>query len=134
MSNYTVRINFNDGTYDYDFPQAQSVADPKEGMKATVIQGARGDGSIIIPGGKKSQTIVVNGKLWAEDYKALISLINTLKSSITTDIATLKMTHLDPGEVVDWSYTVRRIGEIIFPSSLRTSTQEYTISFLVVSY
>ena len=132
--NYNVKINFNDSTYDYDFPQAQSIADPKEGMKATIIHGTRGDGAIVIPGGKKSQTITVQGKLWAEDYKALTTLMNTLKSSITTDIATLTMKHYEPGEVIDWAYTVRRIGEINFPPSLRTSIQEYSISFLVISY
>jgi len=134
MSDYSVTINFNDGTYNYDFLQVQDVSDPKEGMKATVIEGTRGNGSIVIPGGKKSQEITVTGKLWAENYHDLVSLMNTLKMSVTTDVATLTMKHFNGTWINDWQYTVRRITEINFPPSLRTSIQEYSVSFLVVSY
>ncbi len=138
---YTVRINFNDGVHNYDFPYVSQVEDPKEGMKAVVIEGNRGDGSIVIPGGKKSQTITVHGKLFDEDgYKDLTTLIQTMKNSVTTDVATLTMKHFDPDYsgggswINDWSYSVRRIEEIEFPESLRTGIQEYNIRFLVLSY
>ena len=110
------------------------ISDPKEGIKATVINGTRGDGSVIIPGGKRSQEIVIRGRLFEDDYKALTSAINTMKTSITTDVATLTLKHYDGGWQTDWSYTVRRISEISFPESFRTSAQEYEVRFLVLSY
>jgi len=131
---YTVVINFNDGTYNYDLPYVFSISDPKEGMKATIIEGTRGNGSIVIPGGKKSQEIVIKGKLVADDYKALTALMNTMRTSVTNDSATLTLKHNDSGWITDWSYTVRRINEITFPESFRIGSQEYEIRFLVLSY
>jgi len=130
-----VKINFNDGTYNYDLPVVFHISDPKEGMKATVIRGTRGDGSIIIPGGKKSQEIRVRGKLFADDYEALTSLMNEMKSKVTTNLATLTLKHKSGVSWVnDWAYTVRRIEEIRFPESLRTDIQEYEITFFVIAY
>jgi len=134
--NYTVKINFNDGTNDYDLPHVFHVTDPKEGMKATVIKGTRGDGSIVIPGGKSSQTITVRGNLFEGDgYASLTTAMVNLKSKITTDVATLTMKHLEGVSwITDWTYTVCRIDEVRFPRSLRTGKQEYQAEFLVLAY
>lgn len=132
--NVQVRVTFDDGTYNYTFPYTFHITDPKEGMKATVIGGGRGDGSIIIPGGKKSQEIVIRGKFGGSNYLEINTLITTMKQQVTTNIATLKLEHYDSGWVTDWSYQVRRIDEIRFPQSMRTSSQEYEATFLVVSY
>ena len=130
-----VRINFNDGTYDYNLLIIQSENGSNlAGRKDTIIEGIRADGAIIIPAGKKSQTITIRGILAGEDYMSITNLMNTMKISITTDVATLTMEHYDGGWIPDWSYTVRRIGEINFPESLRTSSQEYEVNFLVVAY
>ncbi len=133
---YTVVINFNDGTNDYDLPYVFHVSDPSEGMKATVIRGTRGDGSIVIPGGKKSQEIRVRGKLFDQDgYHDLIDLIDEMKEKVTTDQATLTLKHkVGVSWQTDWSYTVRRIEEIRFPESMRIGVQEYEIVFLVLAY
>jgi len=104
-------------------------------MKATVIGGTRGDGSLVIPGGKKSQEINVKGKLVAEGYKAITELMDALRTNITTDSATLTLQHnIGAGYVIDWSYTVRRIEEIRFPASKRTSSQDYEVGFLVTAF
>ena len=133
--NYTVRINFNDGINNYDFPNVFSISDPKEGMKATVIEGNRGDGSVVIPGGKKSQEIIIRGKLFdAEGYKDLTALMNDMRTKITTDLATLTMKHYDGGWVTDWTYSVRRINEIEFDESMRIGIQPYSIRFFVIAY
>lgn len=130
-----VKINFSDGTYDYDLPLVQSVSDPKEAMKATVIKGVRADGSLIIPGGKKSIEINVKGKIVEEGYKLITDAMNTMKTSITTDPATLTMKHnVGVGWVTDWSYTCRRIEEIRFPASKRTSSQDYETVFIVTNF
>jgi len=143
MASFTVKINFNDSTYDYDLPHVFAVFDSKEGMKATVIEGNRGDGSVIIPGGKRSQEIIIRGRLIDNDgYADIVTLMNEMRTKVTTNVATLTMKHLNPlygesGEeqyITDWSYTVRRINEIDFPESLRTFEQTYECRFLVISY
>jgi len=136
MASYTVVINFNDGTNNYDLPHVFRVSDPKEGMKATVIEGTRGDGAIVIPGGKKSQEITITGRLIDNDgYADLTTLINDMKSKVTTNQATLTLKHWTGSAWQnDWSYTVRRISEIDFPESLRIWEQEYSIGFLVIAY
>jgi hypothetical protein len=132
MQNFTVRLYFNS----YNLPLVYHISDPKEGMKATVIPGTRGDGVIVIPGGKRSQEITVKGYLVNHSgYESLTSDISTLKSSITTENATLTLQHYTGATwVSDWAYTVRRLDEIEFPESLRTDYQEYIIRFLVIAY
>ena len=136
MSSYTVVFNFNDGTYDFDLPHAYGISDPKEGIKAIVIDGNRADGAIIIPGGKKSQEITIRGRLFDSDgYADLTTLIEELKTKVTTDVATLTSKYWT-GTIWQntWQYTVRRITEINFPDSLRINEQSYEIKFLVISY
>ena len=137
--NYIVKLNFNDTINNYDFSYVFEVSDPQEGMKATVIKGTRGDGSIVIRGGKKSHEIMIKGKFIAEDngYKDLVDNMAEMRSKITNNVATLTMKHLEGvSYVVDWTYTVYRIEEIKFPISndLRTSSQEYEVIFYVTNY
>ena len=130
-----VRIIFNDGSGDYVLPYVYHVTDPTPGIKSTVIQGLRSSGSIVIPGGKKSHEIIVRGTLMADDYNALTTLINEMRTKVTTAPATLKLQHLSGVNWVDdWSYSCRRIEEIRFEQSLRTSSQKYEIIFYVTSY
>ena len=135
---YQVKFTFlssETGSVDYDFPLAFSISDPEPGMKATVIEGNRGSGSIVISGGKKSQEIIIRGKLFdADGYKALTTLINDMRTKITTDLATLTMKHYDGGWVNDWQRTVRRISEIEFDESMRVGIQPYSIRFLQVAF
>ena len=133
--NYQVKVNFNDGTYNYDLPHVFHVSDPQEGMKATIIRGVRGDGSIVIPGGKRSQQIRIRGNLFEDDYKDLTTAMNEMRTKVTTNTSTLTLKHKEGVSwVVDWSYSVRRIDEIDFPESLRTELQQYEITFLVLAY
>jgi hypothetical protein len=136
--NYEVVCNFNDGTNNYDLPHVQEIHDPNPGMKATVIHGTRGDGCLVIPGGKQSEELIIRGILFdADGYKDLTTLINEMKSKVTTDSATLTLKHKEGASfVVDWSYTVRRNKPIIFPNSddMRTQSQPYEVRFLITSY
>ena len=138
MASFTVQLVLNDGISgsEYIFPHVFSVSDPAEGMKATVIEGTRGNGSIIIPGGKKSQEIVIRGRLIDNDgYADLTTLMTTMRTMVTTSQATLTMEHLVGASwTPDWAYTVRRISEIVFPESLRIWEQEYEVKFLVIAY
>ncbi len=136
MQNYTVQFVFN-ATTDVILPLVYSISDPKEGDKSTIIPGTRGDGSIRIPGGKRSQIITVKGYLVDHDgYQDLISAKLTFQNAITNAVATLTCKHYT-GSIwqTDYAYTVAREGEISFNSdSLRTDSIEYTINFLVLSY
>ena len=137
MASTTVVFNFNDGTNDYNLPLAQSIADPKEADKDTIIPGIRADGTIIIPGGKKSQSIKLSGILVNKDgFVGLSNDIETLKANITTKLATLTQKYWTGSQwQVVWAYTVKRVEEINFPSEgLRINYQKYEVSFLVVSY
>jgi len=136
MASFVVVLNFNDGTNNYDLPHIFNLSDPKEGIKATIISGTRGDGSIVIPGGKKSQEIIVRGNLFDSDgYEDLTDAITDLKSKITNNPATLTLKHWTGSTWEnDWSYSVRRLNEINFPESLRLDVQEYEVSFLVIGY
>lgn len=138
---YEVIVNFNDGTYDYDFPHVQEISDSKENTKHTIIKGIASNGTKFIQGGKSPQKIIVNGLLIANDYNALTTLMNTMKSQITTSEATLtlKKRILDSEDAYtdDWSYTVRRISEIEFTDTnrnYRVNYVSYSITFLVISY
>jgi hypothetical protein len=134
--NTNVVLNFNDGSNNYDFPTVYSISDPEAGAKDTVIEGNRGDGSIVIPGGKRSSTISIKGVLVNHaGYAALTTDIGTMRSNVTNSVATLTLKHWTGATWQnDWSYTVKREGEIRFPESLRTDFQEYSIDFRIISY
>jgi len=136
MTNYQVTVNFSDGTYDYDLLHVFSISDPKEGMKATVIRGNRADGSIVIPGGKRSQEITIKGRIFDTDgYPDIATAMNTMKTQVTTDVATLTLKYWTGSAWQNtWQYTVRRINEIRFPTSLRNDEQTFEVSFLVLVY
>ena len=136
MASYIVQCVFNDGSGDYILPHIFHVSDPNPGMKATVIEGNRASGSLVIPGGQKSIEIIITGRLIDNDgYADLTTLINDMKSKVTTNQATLTLKHWTGSTWQnDWQYTVRRINEIDFPESLRTWDQEYSITFLVIAY
>ena len=138
MPSYQVVLNFNDGTNNYDFPHVYSLSDPIPGMKAVIIEGKRGDGSICIPAGLKSVEIEVKGRIFETDgYADIMTAIGTMRTDVTTNVATLTLKHYDIDEsewVTDWAYQVRRISEINFEESLRTDLQSYSMRFLVLAY
>jgi hypothetical protein len=138
MANFTVRVVLNSGISgsEYIFPHVFQISDPEAGMKSTIIAGNRASGSIVIPGGKKSEEIIIRGRLIDNDgYADLITLMSTMRNMVTTAQATLTLEHLVGASwTTDWTYTVRRIEPIDFPESLRTYDQEYSVKFLIVSY
>lgn len=131
-----VIINFNDGSKNYDFPLVQSCPDPIEGTKAVVIEGNRASGAIVIPGGKKSQEIVIKGVIFDNDgFGDIQSKITTMKSDVTTNVATLTKKYFNGATWVNvWQYSVRRNESIDFSDSFQTIDQEYEVRFLILSY
>lgn len=137
MSTVSVKVTFEHGSGTaYDFPHVFSISDPKEGIKYTKIDGNRADGCIIIPGGKRSSEIVIRGTLIDSDgYNDINDLMDALKSGATTDVGTLTLQNFTGGTwVSDWSYTVRRVEEILFPESLRIADQEYEVRYFILAY
>lgn len=136
MANYTVQVVFYDGVNTYTFPIVQSITDPQEGMKATVIEGTRGNGSIVIPGGKKSQEITIKGIILDNDgYIDITTAMDDMRSKVTTNAATLTIRHWTGSAWVnDRVWNVRRINEIEFGDSMRTNNIDYTVNFLVIAY
>ena len=135
----TVRIIYQEGeSNEFIFPYVFHVSDNSPGMKSTTIRGNRGDGSLVIPGGKSSIEIKIRGKIIEDTgYEAITTKMNEMRTKINTASATLKMQHYSGGSWInDWAYTCRRINEIRFPQSLRSSesSQEYQCDFLVTSY
>jgi len=138
MASYQVQVVFNLGEVSqYIFPLVQAIGDPQEGMKATVIEGTRGDGVIVIPGGKKSQELRIKGILLDNDgYVDLTTLMDGLRSAINTDAATITIRHYTGSTwQIDRTWNVRRIDEIEFQEdNMRTDSIEYTCRFLVTGY
>lgn len=136
MSSYIVKINFNDGTNSYDFPLVQSVAEPIPAMKATIIEGVRADGSIVIPAGKKSIEIIVKGVILDDDgFVDINTKMAEMQTKVTTSEATLTMKYWTGSTWANtWAKTVRRISEITFSDSFRINDIEYEVRFLVVAY
>lgn len=135
MADYQVRLVFNDGTYEYIFPLLQFISDPVPAIKATVHRGNRSDGAIVIPGGKEGIEITARGILLDNDgYEDITNLMSEMRTKVTSNPATLTLKHFTGTWITDWSYSVRRIGEITFSESFRTSDQEYEVRFLVIAY
>ena len=142
MANYTVRVVYNkDLASEYVFPLVQGITEPKAGTKDTIINGRRADGAIVIPGGKQSQELVIKGKIWSDTgYADLMTKLNTMKSGIGSDVATITKEYWNPDASgggaweTTWAYTVKRIEPIVFPDSMQTDIQDYTITFLIISY
>ena len=138
MASYTVRVVLNSGISgsEYIFPNVFHISDPEAGGKDTVIDGNRADGSIVIPGGKKSEEITIRGRLIDNDgYADLTTRISAMRTLVTRDPATLTLMHWTGSTWQnDWSYTVRRIDSIDFEESLRTWEQPYSCRFLITGY
>ena len=135
--NTAVRLVFNGGSGDVILPLIISISDPEAGTKDTIIEGKRADGSLVIPGGKRSSIISVKGYLVNHaGYAAVTSDMSTFRTNISNNIATLTLQHYaNAAWSTDWVYTVKRQGEIKFgPDNLRVDYQDYTIDFLIVSY
>jgi hypothetical protein len=132
-----VRLYFNDGTNTFTFPLVQSATNPEAGTKDVVIEGVRADGSIVIPGGKKSTEITIRGIILHNNdgYSQIIQDMNAMRTYVTNRVATLSQQHWNGSSWVnDWSYTVKRIGDIDFGESLEYLEQQYTVRFLILSY
>jgi hypothetical protein len=136
MSTIPVQIIFNPGANQYIFPVVQDCKEPVPAAKDTVIEGVRADGSIVIPGGKRSQEITIRGILFNNaGFEAITDAKNDMITKVTTSVTTLQIQHWNGSTwEIDNTYTVKRINEIEFDDSLRTVEMGYTVRFFVISF
>jgi len=142
MSSYNVRFIYQKGeSNQYIFSLVQSTTEPKAGSKSVIIKGNRGDGSIVIDGGKASQELTIKGILYSEEgYVDLMSKLDTMKSKIGTGLATITKEWFDTeasggGEwKTTWQYSIKRIEPISFEDSLQIDKISYTVTFYIVAY
>lgn len=129
----TFKLYASDGvTLVYTFPVVQATNAPQSLKKGTVIEGMRGKGCLIIPGGDSSWDLVIRGVFLADNYTDLTSLINTLETSVVTN--TKYVLKIEKSVSTSFDYNVQRIEAIDYPESLRTDYQEYVIRLKVNSW
>jgi hypothetical protein len=129
-----VRLKFNSTV----LPVIQSITDSEPAYKDVVIDGNRGDGSIVIPGGKKSVTISVKGVLLGDSFDDLTDKKVALSAALPTSPGVLSLQqYVNSTWKNVWSYAVKRQGEIVFEGddeNRRLSQMPYMVNFLILSY
>lgn len=120
----------------YEFEIVQYTNAPQSPGKAVVIEGTRGEGAIVVPGGKKSWDLVITGILMidgaTEGYEELTAKIDEMENLILAN--TRYKVRLDKTSSTYYEYKVKRIHTIDYPESLRTDSQEYMVTFLANSW
>ena len=111
----------------YTFPIVQfSNAPHGADSRSVVIEGVRGKGAIIIDGGATAWDIIIRGVLSADDYEALVVVMDALDTAIPLNTA-LKL-RIDKTISTYYEYNIKRIVGINYPENLRTSFQNYEIT------
>lgn len=120
------KLYASDGlTLIYQFIAVQATNVPQTPTKNTVIEGIRGQGCIVIPGSISSFNLKISGILLAENYEALVVLMDALESALLLN--TKYVLKIDKTSSTSYSYNVMRIDSIEYPESLRTNYQSYDI-------
>ncbi len=111
----------------YTFPIVQfSNAPHGADSRSVVIEGVRGKGAIIIDGGATAWDIIIRGVLSADDYEALVVVMDAMDSAVV--LQTAYKLRIDKTISTYYEYNVKRITRINYPENLRTSTQNYEIT------
>ena len=121
------RLYESDGvTLRHTFPAVVYTNAPQSIEKSVVIEGQRGDGCIVIPGGESSWDLQMRGTLTADDYDAIVVAMDALESAV--QLNTKYVLKLDKTDSTTYSWNVIRIEPINYPESLRLNYQKYEIT------
>jgi len=122
----------NGSTLIHTFSTVFQANYPHTEKKLIEHENVRGKGSIIVDGGDSSWTLTLRGVLFANDYDALMALVDTMESSIVLNTPyVLKIL----SGVTTHSYNCKRIVPIIYQEdSLRTNFIEYTCELRCLSW
>jgi len=119
----------------YTFPVVISANYPRSGKKIIEHENVRGKGSITIDGGNESWDLKIVSVLSANGYGALMSLIDSMESSIVLNTPYYLKIESDETGVSEYSYKVKRILPIEYPEdNLRTDSIECTCYLRVLSW
>jgi len=115
----------------YTFLAVQDCNYPASPRRQVTIEGTRGKGGVIIDGGQEMWDMTIDGIIFADDYEALIVLIDALETAVVAN--TPYVIKINKTSSTYYEYKVKRVGEIKYPidQGLRNNYQEYTISFKV---
>jgi len=117
----------------YTFLLVQDTNHPQKGVQFVEHESRRANGANYITGGYKVWDLYLSGKLCAANYQALVTLMDSMISSIVTN--TLYTLEIDKSESTVYSYNVKRIVDIEFPNKdtdKMRRKQMYKITFKVL--
>jgi len=120
----------SDGTTPvYIFPVVFSANYPHTGKKIIEYTNPRGKGSITLDGGSESWDLSIKGVLKANDYNALMTLVDAMEEDVELNVPyVLTITG-------GYSYNVKRLIPITYEeNSLRTNYIEYTCVLRCLSW
>jgi hypothetical protein len=129
----TFKLYQSDGTtLKYTFPVVISANYPYTNKTIIEHNNIRGKGSIIVNGGETSWDLILKGVLFANNYDALMALVDTLETSIEVNIPYVIKITKSQGSATTWSYNVKRITSIAYQEdNIRTNYLEYTVTLRV---
>jgi hypothetical protein len=124
--------NQSDTVLLYTCPIVQACNYPQTPTETVVHSTIRGKGCIIIDGGDSAWDLYIKGILVADDYEALIVLIDAMESAIPSK--TPFILKIDKTPTTTYTYHVTRIEPIQYEDSFRINMQNYQLIFRVNSW
>jgi hypothetical protein len=122
----------NGVTLIHSFSAIVSDNSPQDPMKGYEVEGSRGQGSLHVPGAEASWDLLLRFHIRANDYQALITLMDTIQSTIATN--TRYILKIDRTPITTKNYNVMRKQPISWENTNRTSYQFGNIIFRVSSW
>jgi len=120
-------------TLQYTYPVVFAANYPHTEESLIEHSTPRSKGSLIIDGGTSAWDLTLKGVIVADDYAALMALVDSMESG--TALNTPYVLKITKGPSSDYTYNVKRITPIEYqPDNLRTNYCEYTITFRVNSW
>lgn len=117
----------------YTFIAVQEANYPHSEKKYVEIQGLRGKGSIIIDGGDAPWDLTISGRLYADNYQALIVLIDAMETAIVLN--TKYVVKIGKTSVTNYEYQVKRVTPIVWgETNFRNNYIHYSVTFRTNSW
>lgn len=120
----------------YTFSLVQETNLPHNPKKFTEVKGFRGQGSLVITGSKAAWDLTIRGLFNQDNYDDITTAINALETALAFGEPYYLKVDKDAAHSTQYSYKVKRIQEISYPSGLRNGKgfSEYNITLRVNSW
>ena len=117
----------------YTFIAVQECNYPHTEKNLVEITGIRGKGSIIVDGGDSPWDLTISGRLYADDYEALVVLMDAMETAIVLN--TSYVLKIDKTSTTYYEYEVKRIVPIRWgETNYRNNYINYDVTFRVNAY